>query len=489
MSSRLDLQVKFNGPQFQAHRVIKPRTTVFCGWGRGVGKSHFTRQECYLQIAQHEFKQRQRCPKRLLGARVLGLMPTLKQFKDVHMDGLLAELGKGGQWDFLGAKINSNLGHVSFPGGSWIRPFPATAHNSKSARGQRGDVILGDEIDDVDPDVYHSVAIPWLSEPYSLALELLGGTPTRGRHGLWYQMLDTGRIAQRLRTGELSVEAALQADFAQDIIGVFANLEPQHRPLGLPEDPELAAIEVLKSFYSFHATYKDAPETVSPLAVARAKRNTPKDTFEREWLANPDAGEGIIFPEFDESFHVRPAPPLEHFDEFLIGVDHGDVHPGVALLIGVKGHDEHASAHVVKEYCESGCLNKVWDERLAEWRFGTIYADPSRKDRIRDWRSHGLKVKDLPAEVKPVAAGLGRIANMLHRRQHDVFDDWARLYIDPACTQTIRGFGMYRRKKLPDGTFSEDPEKKNDDCMDALRYAIAGRFGRVSSSRVTVSGS
>lgn len=487
MAARLDIDVKLNGPQFAAFSVIKPRTTVFYGWGRGVGKSHFTRQQSYLKIAEYEYKQRAGCPKRLTGVRVIGLMPTLKQFKDVHMDGLRNELGSGGQWEHLGAKINENLGQVSFPGGSWIKPFPASSHNSKSARGMRGDIIIGDEIDDIDPDVYHSVAIPWLSEPWSLAIELLGGTPTRGRHGLWWQMLSTGKAAAALREGKITAAEALEQEFAQEIVEVFRHLAPEHYPPTLPQDPELAALEILKSFYSFHATYRDVPETVSPIAVAKAKRTTPPATFKREWEADPDAGEGLIYP-FDESFHVRPAPELSTFREFIVGADFGDVDPGVLILFGVQGHGQDATVWALQEYYEPGCLNSTWDERAKLWRFASFWPDPSRQDRIRDWRALGINVRDLPPEVKPIKAGIGRVAEMVFRRPSEQGPDWCRLYVAPGCKNLIREFSLYRRKKNPDGTFSEEPEDKNNHAMDATRYAIAGYFGPATGARHVASG-
>lgn len=489
MAPRLDLKLDLNGPQFAAFDAIKPRRTVFCGWGRGIGKSHFTRQQAYLRIAEWEHRQRPDCPKRLTGARCIALMPTLKQFKDVHLDGLRNELGPGGQWDFLGAKINESLGQVTFPGGSWIRPFPAQNHSSKGARGMRGDMILGDEIDDIDAGVYYSVAIPWLSEPWSLGIELLSGTPTRGRHGLWWLMHEAGRTADRLRRGLISRDEALSDEFARDIIELFSSLPAEHYPPNLPTDPEDAALQVLKSFYSFHATYRDAPETVSPLAVARAKRNTPRATFEREWEANPDAGEGLVYPEFDRDFHVRQPPDRRAFNEFIVGADFGAVDPGVLLLVGIQGHGNDATAWVLEEHYESNCLNRTWDERAVRWRGAAFYPDPSRLDRIQDWRALGLDVREIPADVKPIRAGLARVADLMHRRHYEGSGaEYARLYVAPQCKNLIREFGLYRHKKNKDDTFSEEPEDKNNHTMDALRYCLASRFGRVNQFRTTVSG-
>lgn len=455
----LDLRLALNKPQRQAYRALGDGNTVFLGWGRGVGKSHFLRLVCWLLVA--EWDGRKCHPSQpFRGVRIGWLMPSRKQFVDVHSSSILDDLSPHGTFGFLGGKINRTTWNIQFPGGSELTPFPATDANSKAARGYRAHFVIVDECDDISAESYNSIAVPWMSAHWSLRRELLAGTPTRGRHGLWFKMLEDGRIAEQLRRGA-----------APEDIGV---------------EPEYA--EALKSIHSFHATYADAPETVSPAAVAKAKATTPRATFEREWEANADAGEGLVFPDFDPEFHIRPGGNRNQFSEFLVGVDHGHVDPAVMLLIGIKGHGNDATAHVLQEWYEPEQLNSVWDERLRQWSFATAYADPSRQDRINDWRSMGLNVLDIPPEVKPIHAGLARLADMLFRRQNDQFGDWSRLHIDPSCTNLIREFGLYRRRKHPDGTFSEEPEDKNNHAIDALRYAVGGRFGRVAGHRTEVSG-
>lgn len=453
------VDIKFNGPQLSAYQALADGRTVFLGWGRGVGKSHFLRTVCWLLVAQWDGKK---ChpSQPFRGVRIGWLMPSRKQFVDVHATSIMDELGPGGLFGFLGGTINRSTWAIRFPGGSELTPFPAADANSKAARGYRAHFVIVDECDDVSSESYNSVAVPWMSAHWSLRRELLAGTPTRGRHGLWYRMLRDGQVAEALRSGTSPEE-----------LGV---------------DPDNA--DALSSIYSFHATYRDAPETVSSKAVEKARATTPKEIFEREWEANPDAGEGLIFAEFDPNFHVRTPPEAVSFSEYLVGIDHGDVDPGVMLLIGIQGHGQDATAWVLDEWYEPGQLNSVWNERAQAWRFGTLYPDPSRQDRIREWRAMGLRVQDIPAEVKPVRAGITRIADLLHRRQQEHGDDWCRLYISPKCQNTIREFGLYRRKKRVDGTFSEEPEDKNNHAMDALRYAVASRFGRVNGAKHLVSG-
>lgn len=500
MARKIEVGLDLNGPQFTSYGwlfdesgKVRERRTVFLPWGRGVGKSWFRRQIWWTLVAAYERKLRPNCPKKLRGVRITSMMPTLKQFKDVHWGDLEAELTGDGQWAWLRAKLDRQTGQVTFPGGSWLKPFPAAAYNARTSRGMRTDVLDADECDDIDCAVYDSVATPWLSEPWSLGLELPGGTPTRGRHGLWWRMLEATRLGRRIRRGEIDTAAVMEMPAAQAIREIFEKLPASEWPAGLPTDPDLATVEVLRSYYGKHATYRDAPETVSPLAVARAKATTPRPTFEREWEANADAGEGLVYP-FDETFHVIGAehcphavePALTTFQEFHVGMDHGWVDPGVLLLGGIRGHGNDAELILLDEWYESECPNHVWNERAKAWHFAKFWPDPSRPDRINDLRSAGLKVGETDNDI---AGGIARLADLMFIRQGEDGHRWARLYVSRKCKNFIREMGLYRRKKLSDGTFGEEPEDKNNHGPDAGRYMAVGRFGRGPNYRTLVAGS
>lgn len=478
------VDLRFNAPQFttygwlfDAKGCVKRRRTVMLPWGRGVGKSWFRRQIWWTLVAQFDGKPRRESLKPLKGVRITSMMPTLKQFKDVHGADIETELAADGPWGFLCGKYDRQSGQVTFPGGSWVKPFPATAYNAKRARGMRTDVLDTDEVDDIDADVYDSVAIPWLSEPWSLGVELPGGTPTRGRHGLWWRVLEATRLGRAIRRGEIAREVALEMQAAQAVRDVLVNLAPEDWPASLPADIDDAIIDILSAYFGRHATYRDAPETVSALAVARAKADTPEPTFKREWHADPDAGEGLVYA-FDEDFHVRDPPPNMRFREYHVGVDHGFVDPAVMILFGVAGHGEDAVAWALDESYESGIQPSEWDERAQRWPGATFWCDPSRPDRISALRNKGLAIGSSDGPINPILPGLARMGDMIAKRAIEDSDErWSKFYVSRKCANLIREFGLYRRKKRPDGSFAEEPEDKNNHAMDAARYFCFGRFG------------
>lgn len=450
----MSARIVFNRPQSKAARFVKPGRTITLAFGRGVGKSWFIRRLCYLLLSQWEWVERVTADGTIRGIRIVFLLPTFKQFKDVHARALLNELS--GAFAFLGAEIDRTTYTVTFPGGSSIQVFPATEHSGQRARGIRADVAVLDEADDIDIDLYDSVVRPWFTEPWSLKIRITSGTPKRGRHGLLYKLYQAGQRGARVRAGA-------DADV---------------KDLGPDE------ISALSDFYSVHATCLDAPENVDQREITAARLSMPAATFDREYLCNFDAGEGLVYP-FDEQFHVREPPPLSSFREFHVGMDHGFVDAGVLLLCGIQGHGEDAVLWLLDESYESGVQNHVWNERAKLWGHAKFWPDPSRPDRISDLRSLSIEVGKVDNDI---LAGVARVADLMFIRQLESGERFSRLYVAPKCVNAIRELGTYRRKKHPDGTFDEMPEDKNNHACDSLRYLCVGRFGRGPNTRTLAPG-
>ncbi len=188
------VDIQLTGPQEWAFNILESQgwrdTTLVLPWGRGEGKSWFERFIFWMVVARHFGKLRADALKPFTGSRTIGLCPTLKQFKDIH--GAALEDECYGDWKQLGGKLNRSTLQIEFPDGSWFKPMPAQNASSKAARGQRCDLVLGDECDDIPKEVHASVVKPWLSEPWSLHLEVDSGTPRMGRHGLLYSQHKLG---------------------------------------------------------------------------------------------------------------------------------------------------------------------------------------------------------------------------------------------------------------------------------------------------------
>lgn len=412
--------------QSLAFDALQPGNTVCLAFGRGVGKSTVQRLFWYIQIATAQAEGR--------AVRIVCLMPTLKQANRSHLP-YFSELARNGEWGFLGALVNKTTMKASFPGGSWIQWV--SAENANDNRGIRCDYVSIDEADDIDVEIYNGIVLPWLSEPHSLKIRVIGGTPRRGRFGLLWK--------------------------------AFKEL-PKKYP---------------GKCFSFHATAYDAPLLVDPAIVEEAKETTPPATFAREWLCDFDSAEGLVYPMFKEELHVR-TPPKE-FDEILIGVDHGFEHPAVFLVLGVVGYGRDAVVYVIHEYCQS---YKTQDE-LADMALVIHKAYPTARwfadsSGAQDIEAYKRKVnKQIMAATHKVEDGVSTVATMLSPRLDGSGKKVPRLFVDPSCVCLIAEMGKYRRKRDPQNKerILDAIEKRDDDCQDSLRYPIYHVFAGVYSTK------
>ncbi len=460
--------IRLNRPQSLAAMAFETEgPTVSREWGRGVGKSYDQRSTMYRKIARYDGRRRKGAD--LPGIRCALLMPTFNACKKVHADKLVAELT--GPWSCLGGKVNRSEWKVSFPGGSTLQMLGMLEANAN--RGLRMDHVEVDECDDIDIDVIDAIVAPWFSENWSLRELGLGGTPRRGRYGLLYHSHKNGQAGNVVRKA-LAV--------GQDVPEEYAN-----------------RVADLKFRFSFHATYRDAPETVNAAHVARVRADLEARgklaLFQREWECSFDTAEGLVYPMWDERFHVREPDPKTRWTEILVGGDHGYNDPGVFEVIGVAGHGRDATCHVLEEVYADQQLESWWIERAKEivnrpaYRGLPMrgYLDPSRPDRVQALRRYaGIRVEDVNNAIED---GVSAVADRLAIRRLDGNDDdekrYAQLYVSARCKNLIREMSQYRyvRDSKNEDVFLERIEDKNNHAMDALRYAIFSRFGGPSRTR------
>lgn len=432
----------FNRPQWDALRLVQPGVLLTLVFGRGVGKSFLHRRVWYRLVAEWDGKRRPGGPVDMRGVRIILLCPTFKNAVDTYASALMAELA-GEDWSCLGAKLNRTRWRIEFPGGSWIQFFGA--ENVDSARGMRCDVISVDEADDIDKSSFDAVAIPWLSEPWSLKIRVVTGTPRRGRYGLLYALFSAGK--------ELN-------------------------PDGTKKHP---------SCHSLHATYRDAPRQVSASYVETVRATMLPQVFDREWLASFDSGDRLVYP-FEHDVHVKPFKPAIATNETLVGVDFGWADAGVFVLMAIRGGGRDAEIHVFKEIYEHQKVESWWLEQAkalkALYPQARWYADPSQPARIETLKRDAHV--NITAGQNNIYDGVDAVADRIVKRRRQDGTEHVRLFVDPSCVNTIREFNLYRRRVDPKDKerATDEIEDKNNHAMDAIRYAIFTRFGKPAAQRI-----
>ncbi len=380
------------------------------------------------------------------GIRIIHLMPTLKQFKDVNATALFNELSE--QFAYLGGKVNRTNFHIEFPGGSTIIPMPAGNATSQRGRGMRADVVTIDEADDILISTFDSVVKPWFKEKWSFGIKVLSGTPKRGRFGLLYR----------------SYEAGLRGHHG-------------HK--------------------SVFGTYLDCPEIVNVESVESDRWQMPESTFKREYLCDFDSAVGLIYPMFNEERHCCEPHPGQQWDEILIGCDEGFSVAGTFVVVGVTGVAGDKTLHVLEEVYQVGETQSWWINEARKlqkkYPFAKWYYDSAGARSIEEYR-RTLHINMQPADKGPgsVIAGIATVADALtiKSRGYDQHGEILRptLYVDKSkCPMLMKEFGLYRWLLDPKrGEETKDePDKHDDHCMDALRYAIYTHFGGIDKKRYT----
>ena len=219
----------------------------------------------------------------------------------------------------------------------------------------------------------------------------------------------------------------------------------------------------------------------------RTQPGTSKAWVKQFLDAQMGAIEGAIYEAFDRDVHVVPAASLKGraWRAVIAGVDWGWAKLGVMLVIGVDGRGDlyvlHEEAHAKKNVDDTpnGWL-RIMHRVCVAWRVQNVYCDPSRPGDIEAAGSKLAGVSLVYPADNEVAEGIRRLSARIEwtaERARVKGTTGAALvgrggfFVSDACPVTIGEFEGYVRKRERDGSFSEQPEKRNDHAMDALRYA------------------
>jgi hypothetical protein len=209
----------------------------------------------------------------------------------------------------------------------------------------------------------------------------------------------------------------------------------------------------------------------------------------RQWLdAMIGSVEGQIYETFDRDVHVVTAASLagRQWRDVVAGVDWGWTNYGTFIVVATDGRgDLYVIAEEVHKQRNADDTPSGWfplmRTRSRDLRVQRVFCDPSRPGDI-DACGRALR-KGCAALVyagdNNVAEGIRRVQSLLEwaveraRSKTSAGADLVgrpAIYISDACPHIIGEFEGYVRRRERDGSFSEQPLKKNDHALDSLRY-------------------
>jgi phage terminase large subunit len=204
-----------------------------------------------------------------------------------------------------------------------------------------------------------------------------------------------------------------------------------------------------------------------------AKKELPKEMFERRYMGKFTRLEGLAYPEFDEDEHIVEPFAIPSKGLVFAGADFGYNNPNAIVYIWEE--PEKKIYYVFKEFYKSKVLLK--DVAYSIQKVGPSYvlADTQAAQNIAELRRfyglHSIKPAD---KVKDI--GIERIRTLLIEK---------RLKFFKTVTNTIEEIKAYHyAPPKMDGTSTEKLVDKDNHAMDALRYAFSRPLQGLYSNRV-----
>lgn len=173
---------------------------------------------------------------------------------------------------------------------------------------------------------------------------------------------------------------------------------------------------------------------------------------------------GTLEGQIYDSWEVVERMP-EYFEAEYCGLDFGYNHPQVLVHVRIDGRDAYIDEIFYEKECENSVFIAQIKAKRPELMKVITYADSARPDLIAECEREGFWVE--PAK-KDVFAGINTVKGF-------------RLHITSRSTNLLRELKTYCWRVDKDGNTLDEPVKKEDDGMDAMRYAIFSPLGEESA--------
>ncbi len=225
-------------------------------------------------------------------------------------------------------------------------------------------------------------------------------------------------------------------------------------------------------YYALHFTLEDNPY-LEQSYKDRLKNSLSGIFYKRNYLGLWCLAEGSIFDFFDPKIHVVDKPPRAA-EYWIASIDYGAVNPFCCLLIGVstgRYTQEGKKLWVEKEYYwdpvkrERQKTNSEFADDvqafLSDHDVKNVYIDPSAAAFKVEMRKRGIHMVDANNEVLD---GITMMTSEMKRGTITICEE---------CKNTIREIETYVWDQKAAIKGWDEPLKKDDHAVDALRYAIA----------------
>ena len=231
------------------------------------------------------------------------------------------------------------------------------------------------------------------------------------------------------------------------------------------------AIDGNKDYYALQIMLEDNPY-LDESYKNRIKNSLSGIFYKRNYLGQWCLAEGAIFDFFDRSVYVLHRPPRAQ-EYWIAGIDDGSSNNFTCVLIAIStgSKDQTKPMRWIEKEFVWDCKAKGRALTMAEKReyvyeflepyyIKGIYIDPSAAALKTELRRFGMSVIDADNDVR------NGVEYMVSEMQQ------GRLFVMSECKTTIKEIESYVWDIKASEKGEDKPFKKDDHCLDAIRYAI-----------------
>lgn len=246
-------------------------------------------------------------------------------------------------------------------------------------------------------------------------------------------------------------------------------------------------------WYFSKATWRENPLIKPEIIEAdrqQAEREGKMGAFLQETELIPFTLQGAVYPMYKKKLHHIDADkiPLEGTNYIALDFGFAEGHPMAACFIRITRDDIW---YQWDEIHGTGIqIDDLIDEiktKMGARNLAGIVADSARPDLIDYMASKGMPMIPAPKGQNTVASGIVLLSKRLRPKIQMMGEPKPNYFIDTlSCPKTHYDFGHYRYKEVKHGQLQqENPEKKHDDSLDALRYLeLFFKFGHQKDTKL-----
>lgn len=250
----------------------------------------------------------------------------------------------------------------------------------------------------------------------------------------------------------------------------FASMNPAHPTHKVKQWIDKAENKDEK-YYSLHFTLDDNPY-LEENYKERIRNSLSGLFYKRNYLGLWCLAEGAIFDFFDKSIYVVDEPPRAA-EYWIAGIDYGTVNPFACIIVGVNTGIKTQTGPMMwieneyfwdpkikgRQKTNSEFAEDV-QEFLEPYGIREIYIDPSAEAFQLELKRKNMHVVHADNSVED---GIQKMTSQMKK---------GSLFVCENCVNLIREIEGYVWDPKEAEKGKDKPMKKNDHCVDALRYII-----------------